>query len=430
VPVAHSRSHRGGLRPRVAARCARDYRAIATSATVSPAFLNRPVGAELTAAAPPENLAAPGGRGDRAGEGSGTVSMVIAYRLQRVVVAAACFLGATCLSGAISVAAAQDTVEPFFKGKQIAMIVGSSPGGGYDTYARLLARPFGNAIPGKPAVVVQNMSGAGSNRAAGYVYSVAPKDGTTIAAIFPGAVILPLLGDVKVQHDPSKLIYLGSANSDVYVCYVRTDAPVKTYKDMLTKELIVGASNPGATTYDLPLLLNNVVGTKFRIVTGYPGSREIAIALERGEVQGACGIGWTGIEALHPDWFRDDKIRVLVQLSNKGHADLNKRHVPLAAELARNDDERRVIELVFSQGLFGRPYVLPPGVPADRVAALRKAFVEALNDKDLRSDADKMHLDIDPIAGDELQKIVSNLYATPKPIVERARQALSARPKQ
>jgi tripartite-type tricarboxylate transporter receptor subunit TctC len=211
---------------------------------------------------------------------------------------------------------------------------------------------------------------------------------------------------------------------------VRTDAPVKTYKDMLTKELIVGASNPGATTYDLPLLLNNVVGTKFRIVTGYPGSREIAIALERGEVQGACGIGWTGIEALHPDWFRDDKIRVLVQLSNKGHADLNKRHVPLAAELARNDDERRVIELVFSQGLFGRPYVLPPGVPADRVAALRKAFVEALNDKDLRSDADKMHLDIDPIAGDELQKIVSNLYATPKPIVERARQALSARPKQ
>jgi hypothetical protein len=119
-----------------------------------------------------------------------------------------------------------------------------------------------------------------------------------------------------------------------------------------------------------------------------------------------------------------------VQLSNKGHADLNKRHVPLAAELARNDDERRVIELVFSQGLFGRPYVLPPGVPADRVAALRKAFVEALNDKDLRSDADKMHLDVDPIAGDELQKIVSNLYATPKPIVERARQALSARPKQ
>ena len=224
--------------------------------------------------------------------------MSIAYCLQRVVAAAACLLGVAAAG------AAQDAVEPFFKGKQIAMIVGSSPGGGYDTYARLLSRPLGNAIPGKPTVVVQNMSGAGSNRAAGYVYAVAPKDGTTMAAIFPGAVILPLLGDIKVQHDPSKLIYLGSANSDVYVCYVRTDAPVKTFKDVLSKELIVGASNPGATTYDLPLLLNNVIGTRFRIVTGYPGSREITIALERGEVQGACGIGWTGSRRYTPTGSR------------------------------------------------------------------------------------------------------------------------------
>ena len=155
------------------------------------------------------------------------------------------------------------------------MVVGSSPGGGYDTYARLLARHFGSAIPGNPTVVVQNMSGAGSNRAAGYIYSVAPKDGTAIGAIFPGAVLQPLLSDVPVQHDPNKLVYLGSANSDVYVCYVRSDAAVKTFKDVLDKELIIGASNPGATTYDLPLLLNNVLGTKFRIVTGYPGSREI-----------------------------------------------------------------------------------------------------------------------------------------------------------
>jgi tripartite-type tricarboxylate transporter receptor subunit TctC len=243
------------------------------------------------------------------------------------------------------------------------MVVGSSPGGGYDTYARLLARHFGSAIPGHPTVVVQNMSGAGSNRAAGFIYAVAPKDGTSIGAIFPGAVLQPLLSDVPVQHDPNKLVYLGSANSDVYVCYVRSDAPVKTFKDVLDKELIVGASNPGATTYDLPLLLNNVLGTKFRIVTGYPGSREITIALERGEVQGACGIGWTGIEVLHPEWFAKDTIRVLVQLSTKGHEDLNKRNVPRAGDFARSEDDRKVIELVFSQGIFGRPYVLPPGVP-------------------------------------------------------------------
>jgi tripartite-type tricarboxylate transporter receptor subunit TctC len=348
--------------------------------------------------------------------------MSIAYCLQRVVAAAACLLGVA------AAVAAQDAVEPFFKGKQIAMIVGSSPGGGYDTYARLLSRPLGNAIPGKPTVVVQNMSGAGSNRAAGYVYAVAPKDGTTMAAIFPGAVILPLLGDIKVQHDPIKLIYLGSANSDVYVCYVRTDAPVKTFKDVLSKELIVGASNPGATTYDLPLLLNNVIGTWFRIVTGYPGSREITIALERGEVQGACGIGWTGIETLHADWFKNDTIRVLVQLSTKGHPELNRRGVPRAGEFARSDEERRVIDLVFSQGIFGRPYVLPPGTPPDRVATLRKAFVDALSDKDLQAEADKMHLDVDPIGGEELQKIVADLYATPKPVVERARRALTAGP--
>src|SRR4051812_8053885 len=164
--------------------------------------------------------------------------MFIAYRARRVLTAAACLLGAA------SVAAAQESVEQFYKGKQVSVIVGSSPGGGYDTYARLLARHFSSAMPGNPAVVVQNMSGAGSNRAAGYIYSVAPKDGTATGAIFPGAVLQPLLSDVAVPHDPNKLVYLGSANSDVYVCYVRSDAAVKTFKDLFDKELIVGASHP------------------------------------------------------------------------------------------------------------------------------------------------------------------------------------------
>ena len=338
-------------------------------------------------------------------------------------------LAASALACVLSTAplAAQDAVEQFYKGKQISVIVGSSSGGGYDTYARLLARHFGSAMPGNPTMVVQNMSGAGSNRAAGYIYSVAPKDGTAAAAIFPGAVLQPLLSDAPVSHDPNKLIYLGSANSDVYVCYVRSDAPVKTFKDVLTKELIIGASNPGATTYDLPLLLNSVLGTKFRIVTGYAGSREMTLALERGEVQGACGIGWTGIETMHPDWFAKDTIRVLVQLSTKGHDDLNKRGVPRAEELAQDEDDKKVIRLVFSQGIFGRPFVLPPGVPAERVAALRKAFVAAFNDKTLRAEADKMQLDVDPMSGDELQKLVADLYDTPPRLVERARQALTVK---
>ena len=335
---------------------------------------------------------------------------------------------ALCVIAAASGTQAQDAVESFYRGKQVSIVVGSSPGGGYDTYARLLARHFGNVIPGHPSIVVQNMSGAGSNRAAGYIYSVAPKDGTAIGAIFPGAVLQPLLSEQPVPHDPSKFIYLGSANSDVYVCYVRSDAPVKTFKDVLEKELIIGASNPGATTYDLPLLLNSVLGAKFKIVTGYPGSREITLALERGEVQGACGIGWTGIETMHPDWFAKDTVRVLVQLSNAGHADLNKRGVPRAAEFARTEDDRKTIELVFSQGVFGRPYILPPNVPADRVAALRKAFIAALDDKALRAEAAKMQLDVDPMSGGDLQTLVSNIYATPQHLVERARRALSVKP--
>jgi tripartite-type tricarboxylate transporter receptor subunit TctC len=323
---------------------------------------------------------------------------------------------------------AQDDVENFYRGKQVSVVVGSSPGGGYDTYARLLARHFGDQIPGRPTIVVQNMSGAGSNRAAGYIYSVAPKDGTAIGAVFPGAILQPLLSEVPVPHDPSRLVYLGSANSDVYVCFVRGDAAVKTFKDMFNRDLIVGASNPGATTYDLPLLLNKVIGTHFRIVTGYPGSREISVALERGEVQGVCGLGWTGIETLHPDWFSSGRIKVLVQLSTRGHADLNSRGIPRAADFARDDDERKVIELVFSQGIFGRPYVLPPETPPERVATLRQAFTAALNSEALRAEADKMHLDVDPIAGDELQVLVAGLYATPKHLVERARQALAAKP--
>ena len=237
----------------------------------------------------------------------------------------------------------------------------------------------------------------------------------------------PLVGEAAAGVDPSKLTYLGSANSDVYVCYVRNDAPVKKFADVLSQELIIGASNPGATTYDLPLLLNNVLGTKFRIVTGYPGSREITLALERGEVQGACGIGWTGIETIHPDWFTKDTIRVLVQLSTKGHADLNKRDVPRAVDFARNPDERKVMELVFSQGIFGRPFVLPPGVPPERVTALRAAFMTVLRDEKLVAEATKMKLDVEPMAGADLQTLVAELYATPPHLVERARQALTAK---
>ncbi len=335
---------------------------------------------------------------------------------------------AVLAAAAIGPAQGQDSVEQFFRGKTVNIYVGSSAGGGYDTYGRLLARHFGKHIPGQPAIVVQNMPGAGSNKAASYIYSVAPKDGTAIGAIFPGAMLQPLLGDTAVQHEPNKFIYLGSANSDVYHCFARTDAPAKTFREALDKEMILGASNEGGTTRDLPAMMNNLAGAKFRIVTGYAGSKEIGLAVERNEVHGACGIGWTGFTTLYPHWFEKKLVSMTLQLSIKGHPELTKMGVPLAAEFARSKEDRQAMELVLSQGVFGRPFVLPPGVPQERSDALRKAFMAAMTDPALLSDAKKANLDLEALSGSDLQTLIASLYALPASIVERAKQSMIYKP--
>jgi tripartite-type tricarboxylate transporter receptor subunit TctC len=324
-------------------------------------------------------------------------------------------------------AGAQDAVAQFYRGKQINLYVGSSAGGGYDTYARLLARRFGSYIPGNPTIVPQNMPGAGSNKLASYIYSVAPRDGTAIGAIFSGAILQPLLGD-PVQHDPSKFIYLGNANNEVFLCVARTDAPVQAFKDALTHELIVGATNEGGSSRDFTAMLDNLLGAKLRIVTGYPGSNEMLLALERGEVQGVCGLGWSSIAPQRARLLDSGLARVLVQLATTGHPELDRMGVPLAIDFTRTEDDRKVMELVFSQLIFGRPFVLPPGVPADRVAALRRAFMAALADKDVVAAARGMQLDLDPLAGDAVQAEVAKAYAMPERIVARARQSLIYRP--
>ncbi len=324
----------------------------------------------------------------------------------------------------VAPAGAQDAVADFYRGKQVNIIVGSSAGGGYDTYARLISRHFGDHLPGNPEIVVQNMPGAGSGKAAGYVYSVAPKDGTVMAAVFPGVLLDPLIGDVQVQYDPNKFGYVGNANADVYICFLRSDAPAKTIQDTFSHEVILGASNAGGTTRDLPAMLNNLLGTKFRVVTGYAGSKEITLAIERNEVHGACGIGWTGLPTMHPDWFANKLMNVVVQVDIKGHPELNKLGVPLAAQFAKTDEDRQVIELIESQGVFGRPYIAPPGVPAERLAALRKAFVDTFNDPAVKAEAAKMELDLDYMSGGDLQALVSKLYALPPSIIARAKLAL------
>ena len=326
--------------------------------------------------------------------------------------------------GLAALAQAQDGVAQFYRGKQINLYVGSSAGGGYDTYARLLARRFGGHIPGNPAVLPQNMPGAGSNKLAAFIYSVAPKDGTAAGAIYSGAILQPLIGDIPTQHDPSKFIYFGNANVETFICIARSDAPAKSFADTFRQELVVGATNEGGSSRDFTAMLDNLLGAKLRIVTGYAGSNEIMLAIERNEVQGMCGMAWSSVVADHPQWLASGFIRILVQLASKGHPEMDRMGVPLATDFAKTEEDREVMELIFSQLVFGRPYVLPPGVPAERVAALRRGFMAALRDKDTLAEAGKMKLDVEALPGEEVQAEVARVFATPAKIVARAKQAL------
>jgi tripartite-type tricarboxylate transporter receptor subunit TctC len=326
-------------------------------------------------------------------------------------------------------AAAQDSVAQFYKGRQITVIVGSSAGGGYDIYARLLARHMGKYIPGNPSMIVSNMPGAASNAAIAHVYNVAPKDGTVIGApqnsAITDALFDILLGNARrLRHDATKLIHIGSATTDHYVCIARSDAPVKSFKDALSKELLIGSSQPGTSTRDFPAMLNNTTGAKIKQVSGYPGTREITFAIEKNEVQGLCGFSWSSLNAQRPDWVKSGFVRVIVQEHDKGNADLNRMGVPLAVDFATSPENRRIMELVYSSETFGRPYMLAPDIPADRVAALRKAFMETMKDSELLAEAQRIGLAIDPISGADLQDLAAKIFATSTAFVEKTKDAL------
>ena len=321
-------------------------------------------------------------------------------------------------------ARAQDAVARFYKGRTVTIVVGTTAGGGYDTYARFIARFLPRHIPGNPNVVVANMPGAGSNQAAQHIYYTAPKDGTWIGSIFAGAILEPLIGTTTVHHDPSKFQYLGSANDDVYVCLARKDAPVQKFADVLEKPLIVGAGM-AASSADFASMLNHALGAKFKIVLGYAGSRPIMLAMEKGEVQGACGFAWPSINVTNPNWFGPEgMMRVLVQTHNKGHPQLNAMGVPLAGSFARDAEQRAIMNLYFSHTSFGRPYLVAPEVPAERVDALRAAFMATMKDPDFVSEAQKAGLDIDAVDGAEVQRLIARIYAAPPDLIAKVKKAL------
>ncbi len=323
--------------------------------------------------------------------------------------------------------AAQDSVADFYKGRQITIMVGSSPGGGYDTYSRMIARHMGRHVPGNPNIIVSNMPGAGGNVMANQLAAIGPKDGTAIGAPQSGVIFEPLLGSIPVKHEPAKFHYLGNANNDVYICLARADAPVSSFAAALDKEIVLAASNASSTA-DYAQILANTIGAKFKIVMGYAGSREIALAIDKGEAQGACGLAWPSISVTQGDWFREgptkSRMRVILQTHATGHPTLNEAGVPLASAFAKTDEQKAILSLFFSQSQFGRPYLVPNETPADRVAALRKAFGATMADPEFKAEAAKFKLDVDAVPGDVVQKVVSDVYAAPPDLIAKTKAAL------
>ena len=324
-------------------------------------------------------------------------------------------------------ARAQDAAG-FYRGKTVTMIIASAAGGGFDAYGRLVARHIGAHIPGNPNVIPQNMPGAAGANAAYYVVNVAPKEGTVIGAIHPGNIIEPVLGDKrKVRFDPSAFQYIGNANTDVYICVTRADAPAKSFAEALNTELVMGSGGEAASTKDFPVMLTNVLGAKFKMVLGYSGNREVQLAIEKGEIHGECGAGWSSVLSAHPDWFANKFARVLVQEASVGHPDLDRMGVPKTVDFAKTPEQRAVLDLVYAQEQFGRPYIMAPETPAERVSTMRKAFMDTFHDPAFLAEAARMNLDVSPTSGEETQALVRKVFATPPDIVERAKQATTAR---
>jgi tripartite-type tricarboxylate transporter receptor subunit TctC len=311
----------------------------------------------------------------------------------------------------------------FYAGKTIDLIIGGDVGGGYDIYARAIARHLPRFIPGNPTIVPKNQPGAGSGRAASSLYSVAPKDGSTMGAVFPGAIMGPLLDDrAQALYDPTKFQYLASADNATRVCISHARSKIKRFEDALSQKAIMGASAAGGSTRDYVNMLKKTAGAKFELVAGYKGTADIFLAMERGEVDGMCGLDWASLKSQRPDWVRDGTVNILVQTNLEPEPELAKFGVPQVQGFIRSVDDKKAVELILSQQVFGRPYIAPPGAPAEAVGILRTAFAATFADKEFLADAERTRIDVAPSAGERVQRLVEALYAMPKATVERAKE--------
>lgn len=310
----------------------------------------------------------------------------------------------------------------FYKGRTVELYIGYSVGGGYDVYARLLARHMARHIPGNPVIAPKNMPGAGSLALANWLYGAAPRDGSVFGTIGRGIAFDPLLGTQGAKFTATEFGWLGSANDEVSVCAAWGRSGITKFEDLYARPVFIGGTGAGADTDLFPKVLNNILGTKMKLVTGYPGGNDITLAMQRGEVEARCGWSWSSIKSGHLNWVKDGTIKLLVQLSLAKHPDLPE--VPLIMDLVKTPEQRAILRVVFARQVMGRPFLAPPGLPPERLALLRRAFMQTMKDPAFVAEAQKIKLEIAPVDGEAVQQLVAEIYATPPDIVRHAAQAV------
>jgi len=313
-------------------------------------------------------------------------------------------------------ARAQDVAD-FYKTKNVELFIGYSVGGGYDIYGRLVARHIGRFLPGSPTVIPRNMEGAGSVRLTNWLYGAAARDGSVIGTISRGVPFDPILGRPGSQFEAVKFSWIGSANDEVSMCMVMASTGVTTFEDLKKKEIVVGAAGASSDDDQFPRVINAVLGTTMRVISGYPGGNDISLAMERGEVQGRCGWSWSSLKSTHGHWVKDKKVTLLAQLGLSKHADLP--NVPSIMDFARTSEDKAMLRLIFARQGLGRPFLAPPGIPAERLVALRKAFDATMKDADFLADADKGKMEINPLTGPQVEALVAQVYAEVSPEIAK-----------
>jgi tripartite-type tricarboxylate transporter receptor subunit TctC len=328
----------------------------------------------------------------------------------------------TILAFGTKAARAADPIADFYSGKSLQLVIGYAPGGGYDVYARALARHMARHIPGNPSIVVQNMPGAGSLKAANYLYNIAPKDGSAFGGFSRGAFLDPLLGRAEgVQYVAARYGWLGSISNEVGVCAFRTESGIATWQDMRTKPFVIGSTGAGADSDVFPTVLRKMFGLPLKLVTGYHSAADVVLAITRKEVDGRCGWSWSSMMAWNKDLYQSKAVTVALQLASQKLAELP--DTPSILDVAR-DDQQAALRLIVSRQMLARPYVAPPGIPPERLNALRAAFDATMRDPEFLADAQRQDLEVRPVSGPEAAALIDEIYASPPAVVKLAIESM------